>query len=343
MPKAAKKTALADQLLDLHVRHELARLTPEQALTDITHEVETLFTTLGPTPLKELVSLDTVLGIIQRNVIELEIPGAIPDLAGELARTLYDSPEHLNARLCDLIERRHVEAFVDEAVSLREHRNKMITHVLDHPIYAELVSNILYHGITNYIYEDNLISKKVPGVASMLKVGTKMLNKAVSGLDTAVEKNLKGYIARNIEFIVRTSQQFLTEHLTDEQLHESVMDVWAAVEREPLSRLQEGLGVLELSEFIVLGYEFWLSFRKTPYFADAVRTVVSGFYARYGDNPVIDLLNELEITPAQVMVEIGACLPDALAALHACGYLEDVLRRRLAPFYASDAVTALLH
>ncbi|NIV31902.1 MAG: hypothetical protein GWN58_21175, partial [Anaerolineae bacterium] len=95
--------------------------------------------------------------------------------------------------------------------------------------------------IVRYVYEENLLSRRVPGVSSALKFSSKVLNKAVSGLDDVWEKSIKGYIARNVEKLARQSADFLAEQLTDEELKASVMDAWDTFSDRPLAELEHGL------------------------------------------------------------------------------------------------------
>lgn len=334
--------ALADALLERHVQYELSRLSGKRFLNDARKEVDDLYARLPDVTLNDVVSADSIMGVIQRKVIDLDIEGGIPELAGELARQLYGSENHRGATLQAVINDQQVDAFIDEILLLRAHRERVVNGVLSHPVYAELVSNILYNGIVNYIYEGNLISKNVPGVSPMMKFGARMFSKAAPGLDSAVEKNLKAYIARNTQFIVKQSEAFLNHSLTDEQLRESANDLWDKVRDRTLGDLQDGMDDIELSEFIVLGYEFWLAFRKTPYFTGACRTVIDAFFERYGDRPLAELVGDVGVNAEMVMAEIEAFAPAIIKQMKRSGHLEALLRRRLEPFYRSDAVKRLL-
>lgn len=333
---------LADALLEKHVQYELTRLSGKRFLSDARTEVDELYARLPDVTLNDVVSADSIMAVIQRNVIELDIEGGIPELAGELARHLYGSVQHRDTRLREVVGDRQIDAFIDELLLLREHRERVLGGILSHPVYAELVSNILYNGIINYVYDGNLISKKVPGVSPMMKFGAKMFSKAAPGLDAAVEKNLKAYIARNTQFIIEQSEAFLNHALTDDQLRESATDFWDRVRNHTLGELQDGIDDIELSEFIVLGYEFWLSFRKTPYFGNACRLIVDAFFERYGKRPLSELLDDVGVTPDMVMKEIETFAPPILKQLKRSGHLEALLRRRLEPFYRSAGLKQLL-
>ena len=333
---------LAEQLLEQHIQFELKALSGQRLKKDLKAEVGLWFAAADELTLGELVSVETIMGVIQRNVIDMELEGGIPDIAGEMARQVFDSPRHRDTHLSEILTSQQFSEFIEELLLLREQRERLLTHLMDHPLYGELVSNLVYHGIVSYLYEDNLLSRKVPGVGSMMKFSKRMFSKTLPGLDSALEKRLKQFISNNLQFLVRLSDDFLQSALTDEQLHESAMDLWRLVEDKPLGELQSGMNDWELSEFIVLGYEFWLRFRKTPYFEHCCLTVVNHLLALYGDWPVGELLADLGVTQEMALTEAQTWIPPLLATLRKKGYLEALLRRRLAPFYASAAARKVL-
>ena len=333
---------LAETLLELHLQHELDALTGKPLMKNLRAEIRSAFTFMKRMTLREAVTPEAIMATIRRNVIDLEIPPGIPDLAGHMARRIYASPEHQNTTLSDLISEQQVEEFIDEIMGLREQRERLVNHMLDHPLYAELASNILYHGIVNYIYEENLLSRSVPGVAPMMKFGKRMFNRAIPGLDETLERSLKAYISRNLHSIVRQSQSFLTHAMTDAQVRDSAREIWAQLADRSLAGLQEGMSEVELSEFVLLGYEFWLDFRKTPYFEHCCQLVVDQLFERYGETSLAELAKEFGLTPDRIIREAQNYLPPLMRQLREKGYLEAMLRRRLEPFYRSSALIEAL-
>jgi hypothetical protein len=200
----------------------------------------------------------------------------------------------------------------------------------------------VYQGVVNYLYEDNVLTKSVPGVGSMMKFGKRMANRAVPGLDESFERRFKSWLSDSLPGLISRSEQFLNKSLTDDELRDSVMAVWVALEDHTIEELHEGLGDIQLQEFVVLGYEFWLQFRKTPYFEGCVDAVVTHLFELYGDRPLLDLLKELGVDRELVTAEIDGFVLPVIDVLREDGYLEALVRRRLAPFYASAAAKKIL-
>jgi DNA-binding transcriptional ArsR family regulator len=142
--------------------------------------------------------------------------------------------------------------------------------------------------------------------------------------------------------LISRSEQFLHSALSDEELRDSVMAAWVSLEDRTIAELHEGLGDVQLQEFVVLGYEFWLQFRKTGYFENCARAVVSHLFDKYGERPLTDLLGDMGVSREVVMAEIDAYAIPVIDVLREEGYVEALVRRRLAPFYKSAAARKIL-
>ncbi|MDO6440935.1 hypothetical protein [Marinobacter sp. 2_MG-2023] len=331
------KTDPASQVLELHIKHEVASLKGAKLRKFLKHEVGEVLDLASGITLSRLASENQVMETIQRVVVNMELDAGIPELAGEMATEVLNAPVQASTALGDIVTREQATGFVEEMLELRQQRERMISEIMAHPVYQELVSNVVYQGVVNYLYEDNLISKSVPGVGSMMKFGKRMANKAVPGLDETFERRLKAWLSDSLPGLISRSEQFLQRALSDEEVRDTVMAAWAAMEDRTMADLQEGLGDVQLQEFVVLGYEFWLQFRKTAYFEGCTRAVVAHLFAKYGDRPLTDLLGDVGVTREVVMAEVDAWAIPVVDVLREEGYVEALVRRRLSAFYNSAA------
>ena len=336
--------SLAHQLLELHLQHELASFNDDQFLRDVHEEVKGLLAMLQQVSLRDWVTPEQIMGVIQRDVIDIKIAGGIAELAGDMANQVYLSDGHRDAKLREIMSAKQLEQFVEKILSLKSHRQRMVRRALDHPIYADLISHILYEGIVHYLANNNLLSGKLAGMgmSSIMKFGKKMVDKAVPTMEGGLEASLKSFIAKNVRFFIGRSESFLEKALSDEMIRDGIKDLWEALEDKSLKSFQQGMEPIDLSEFVVLGYEFWLKFRRTSYFKTACQTVVDAFYAEYGDEPVTVLLEDVGVNQLMIEKEFESFAPRILAQLRKNGYLEQRLRRRLERFYGSGQVATLL-
>ncbi|GGE69562.1 hypothetical protein GCM10011533_22390 [Streptosporangium jomthongense] len=336
------KTNAADKLLELHVKHELASLKGAKLRKFLKQEVDEILELAGTVTLNRVASEDRVMETIQRVVMDMSLDAGIPGLAGDMATEVLNAPVQASTALGDVLTREQASGFVEEMLELRHQRERMISEIMAHPVYQELVSNVVYQGIVNYLYEDNLITKSVPGVGSMMKFGKRMANKAVPGLDETFERRLKAWLSDSLPGIISRSEQFLQRAISDDEVRDTIMAAWAAMEDRTLAELQDGLGDVELQAFVVLGYEFWLQFRKTDYFAGCAQAVVAHLFVKYGDRPLTDLLSDLGVTRDIIMAELDAWAVPVIDVLREEGYVEALVRRRLSAFYNSAAARKIL-
>ncbi|MDX1452645.1 MAG: hypothetical protein R3183_08820 [Oleiphilaceae bacterium] len=331
---AAKVRAQA--LFECHVQHELRQFETPAFLHWFESELAAQYQSFCELPLKSLVTAKQVKAVIQRNVIENDIPGGIAEIAGEAATALFRSKSHREALLKELLSGQQFEELVDKLLELSEQRTFAIDHLVTLPVYRDLISGVLYQAIMRYIYEENIVSKHVPGVASMLKLGKRMVDKGAPKFEGAIEDNVRNYIVKNLAFLLRESREFLEHSLSDEDIKASALALWDTLENTPIGDFQEGMDTVDLSEFVVLGYEFWLRFRKSAYFKRAYGVVVDYVFHQYGSAPLGELLEDLGIGQQQLMTEVQAFAPGVLQAIKQNGQLEALIRRRLAGFYTSE-------
>ncbi len=333
---------IANTLLELHVQHEMASFDEATFMTWVQEESETLLNWVRTINISQLVSAQKIKDVIKENVVERDIPGAVAEIAGEAATHLFTSEQHLNTHLSEIISNNQYEEFVDKLLELHEQRKEGLNRIIDLPIYKDLISGVLYQAITRYIYESNIITKKVPGVSSLLKMSSKVVNKAAPKLGGAVEDNVRSYISSNITFLLRESKSFLENTLTDAELKVSAMDFLDLLEDKTLGEFQEGMDSIDLTEFVALGYEFWLRFRGTEYFKNSYELMVDYFFQKYSEGDLSVLLDDLAITEDEIMNEAKRFAPQLINTLKESGQLEGLIRRRFERFYTSDEALSVL-
>ncbi|HKK55941.1 hypothetical protein [Marinobacter sp.] len=333
---------LANALLEQHVKHELSALKGAKMRRFLAQELDELFDLAGRVTLGRITSAEQVMVLVRKVVINMEMNPDIPGVAGDMYTEALSAPIQKTTKLNEIITREQVTGFLEQALALKEQRQRMISGVMSHPVYQQMVATVVYQGVVNFLYEDNLLTKNVPGVGSMMKFGKRMANRAVPGLDESFERRFKAWLAQSLPGLIARSEEFLQKSLTDEELRDSIMEVWESVENQTIEELHEGLGDVRMQGFLVLGYEFWLQFRQTPYFEGCAEAVVTRFFEYYGDRPVLELLKEMGVEREVIMAEIDGLELPLLDVLHKEGYLEALIRRRLTAFYTSAAARKLL-
>jgi hypothetical protein len=335
-------TNVAEQLAELHLKHELERFSNTQFIAWLESESPMFFDAFSQIKLSEFVAAKDVKDIIKEQVVEQDIPGPIAEIAGEASAKLFSSQKHLDTPLKVIMSAEQFEGFVNKLLELKTQRHNLINGLIDLPVYKDLISGVIYQAITRYIYDSNVLSKNIPGVSSMLKMSRNVVNKTVPKLGGAVEEGIRNYIKNNLSLFQQESKSFLINTLTEEELQASILDFWDSIENKTLGEIQTDMSAVDLSDLVVLGYEFWLSFRKTSYFEHCYHSVVDYLFDTYGNEPMAILFEDLDLSPEKILKQAEQWAPHLLSQLRNSGQLETILQRRLTHFYHSEKALQLL-
>jgi hypothetical protein len=314
---------------EAHVAFEIEQLVGSKGQDFISRQVHLLWNTLRNTPVPQLVSHEQVMGIVQRYVIDGPVTDELLDVISTVAVNLIQSPVNAQASLGDLVDDDARVALVAHSLTLKKLRDDVIHATAANPLYAEIVSDLLYNGIADYLEAGTEMTKKVPGMGSLMKKGGSMLSKRVGSL----EDRLRGYISSNMQGILNSSEAKLKESLTDERITEVSNEIWKAA-RGLHPRVDGYIGADDVEKFVSLGSQFWLHFRQTGYFRSLLEEGVDTVLEDAKNQTVSDWIAGIGIGEDTVVEEISKQWALLAPVVQHNGYLEAAIRARLEPFYA---------
>ena len=327
----------AQALLDAQVAYTLEQLSGRHLEQQITELVGHLLKDAGKLKLADVVTPAMIKQTAHRYAIHHEIPPAIPELVGEVARDLYNLKSHDDNRLLDLLSDEQFREVLKKVLEMKSLREQLIREAVSNPIYGEMISEVLYHGITDYITK-NPLAKKIPGAQSMMKLGKSVMDMATPN----VEAGIKKYISQNISASLKQSEKFLIRNLSDEKITRVATDVWNEVKLNRIAVFRDYVAESDIEDFFVIGFEYWRELRKTDYYRDMIDAGVDFFFRKYGKTTLTGLLDEMGVDQDMIVAEAMHYAPHIIEVLHKKGLLEKAIRRQLEPFFHSDAARALL-
>lgn len=335
----AKKTmhSKAAQLLDAQIAYTIEQITGSAFPGLIEEHVDAALKDVAKLKLKDVVSADQIRTTAHFYASSIEISPAIPELVGEISREIYNHPGHDDTTLNDLIPDKRFKEFALKASEMRELRERIIRESIGNPVYAEMIGDVLYHGISSYI-TDNPLTKKIPGAQSMMKFGKGLMDKATPNL----EEGLKKYVNANIKSSLRESEHFLIKHLDNDTLYDLIDDTWDKIKHHKISVFRDYVSENDIEEAFVIGFDYWRYLRKTDYYRGLIDAGIDFFFAKYGNSKLTEIIEEFGVDRDMIVRDVLHYVPGVLEALQKKKLLEPALRRVLAPFYESDAVTAIL-
>ena len=327
----------AARLLEAQLAFFLAEFEGERLRQNLAIEAEAYCDLLENVSVRELLSPDDVIGWIERNVLAYEPTEGFRRQAVLLFEMGLNNPSHQQLPMRQLLNRQIYDLMVERLISRPALREELIHGVLGSPVYHQLLSDVLYHSITDYLVTANPLSRNVPGVSSLMKVGKGVMSK-LGGLDQAVESTLKTYIQANIRATADYSEKLLDKALSNDKLRALADALWPRLEAYELGQATRHLEIEGLSYMAMV---FWNQIRQTDYMKAQVRYLVNAWYEHTGNTPAMDVLTDLGIPREQVVREVIAIGRPLLTAWTRSGYIERRLREHLQHFYLSPAAQHL--
>ncbi|MGQ0697155.1 MAG: hypothetical protein ACT4PZ_02820 [Panacagrimonas sp.] len=340
--KKKPKAGPAEALLEAHVAFVLEQLAGDPLNTLLENLLDTALEEAAQITLESVVTLDMIKATARTYAVELELGGGIPELVGDIARALHAHPVHDRTRLSDLISQRRFEDLLDHALALKSVRSRLVGEVIASPLYESIASDLLYNGIRDYLTRGAGASISIPGARSAMKFGRAVIGRATSGLESALEENIKKHIGHSVGQVSEKTAQSLLDGEHDAALREVALDSWRHIRNARVGDLREDLSALDVEELFVTLYEWWKELRKTPFMGAMIDAGIERFFDRFGAQTLAELLDDLGISRSMMLDEALRFAPHVLQALNAAGRVEPVVRQLLAPFYRSGRVEAVL-
>ncbi|MBC7751100.1 MAG: hypothetical protein H7Z73_05195, partial [Candidatus Saccharibacteria bacterium] len=262
----------AEALLEAHVEHTIRQI---QNFDVIRAEVAAFFTELTETPLSNLVQLERIQKIAQERVLDIAPSNQLRTEIANIVKDALKNKEGKNTLISDLIPDATAEAVISMISSDTARRNKIIHEIFGNPTTGEVLSTTISHAIKDYM-ENNVVTKKIPGAAGLMKFGKGMLEKAT---DSNFDDALQSYLSRNIRNIMNISEKKTQETLSNNKVHRLAADIWLKVKTksvDSVAQLVDAPTVDASSHIVVV---IWNHIRTTKYVQSIVSEGVAGWYA----------------------------------------------------------------
>ncbi len=328
----------AAQLLDAHVAFVCEQITGDSFAGLVEEHVDAALLDIKKLKLKDVVSAKQIKATARFYASEMDIAPAIPELVGEISRRIYNHPGHDDTRLEDILTDKQFREFARKIAEMRELRERIIRESIGNPMYSEMIGDVLYHGIKNYL-ANNPLTKNIPGAQSLMKIGKGLMDKTTPNL----EEGLKKYVNHNTAASLRESERFLLKHLNDDAIYDTAVDIWNKVKHQKVSHFKEYVSEEDVEDAFVIGFEYWRgSLRESDYYTGFIDAGVEFFFEKYGNSTLDELLDEVGVSRDMIVRDVMHYVPGVLKALQKKKLLEDAVRRGLAPFYESDAAADIL-
>jgi hypothetical protein len=326
---------IAQRLLDAHVIHELEQLRGPQFGSLVERGIDALFDWLGDVKLDDVVTRGQIESVIERYAIDLKVSGAFAELAGEMSTIVVSSRLGKRTRVDEVLPPETFAQFADKVAGLEPLWRELLHLVVQSDAYATLLARAVQHSFLDRLFgaaDEASKQTLIEGLVARLR----------PLIEQRIEPQLAGYVERLVKQAIQRTEKRLIVALDVEAVRGVIDEVWDGVAPLKLSDAFAYLGSHDLEDFVVLGYEFWQRYRKSPYFRDISGELVDHFFTKYGDETLLGLLEDLGVTATMVSSELRSFLGPLLERALATDFLEQRIRAHLEPFYRSAAVVGIL-
>ncbi|MFI2285087.1 hypothetical protein [Nocardia beijingensis] len=331
---------IAERLLDAQVAYLLAEVTGERFAEVVARDTEAVLGVADTLVFRDVVELEQAKQTV-RTVVEL-IGGSpvFADMVGVFADSIYD---HIAANndytLGEVVEREPVEALLEKIFGMHQAQERILDRLTESPLVATVASKFVDKLINDFVQANRERAEKIPGVSSLMSLGQSAANRAKKAADGTFVGDLAG---KGALFALKRTNNAIREMLRDAPVHAAAMEFWDLHADEPVSGLRDYLSRKDLNELVLLCYEIAVTTREKEYFGLLIDECVEVFFTKYGDYTLAAMLPELGLTGDDIVKEILRYGPAVIEGAKRDGVLAGLIRERLAPFYTSDEVLAIL-
>jgi hypothetical protein len=330
---------LGERLLDAQVAFHLARLTGDELEVTATRLATWALDAADARQLADLVDPAAVKAVIARTLVEAPGSSAVTALL-ELGRELAVAGPSEPFAVGDVVDRDQVERLLDEALALTPVLERALERLTASPLVGAAATRFMARIVGEALAANQAAADRVPGLGSLLTMGTK----AAAGMVGAADKQLNGLLAdtagKGGTLAVRRLNRIVVDTLRDPSTRDAVLQVWDLAAAEPVGGL--GDDVDQLAGVVDAGRDLTVSVLAHPRVVALGDALVDGFFEAFGGYTAGELMEQLDIARDDLVAAVARNASAVVGALVDSGALEEALRAELAPFYASDEVARLL-
>ncbi|MCA0155524.1 hypothetical protein LB823_04870 [Tsukamurella sp. M9C] len=323
---------LAARLLEAQIAFARKQLRDTAYHSLVIDEVDHALAVASELTLAEAVTPDMIKAVAAKYAVQVPVEGAIPELVGEIAGRLYRHTVNDTTRLDEVIDSHSFEKLVSTVTEM-DLTGRVLQALSESPVTEDAVASVLHAAASsaaddaNRALARNAVTRTVAGAAA------RALRPALPALGQRADAAAR----QGVRFALRRVAAD-----GDETLAEAVRDFWR---QHRGSAVAEYRGVLtdgDVEDVVVLIFEFWRTFRDTDYFRALLDEGIDHVFDKYGDASLYELLAELGVGREDMIEEALRFGPPVIATLDERGVIEDLLRRRLTPFFESEEYRAAI-
>ncbi|MCG8394146.1 MAG: hypothetical protein MI745_13795 [Pseudomonadales bacterium] len=294
---------------------------------------------IGDLPIGKLVDSDSLANVVDQWLQHALSAQGLQNVISDVSQAVWQAAEKDDATVGELLSETHFEAILEQALKLQSLREKAVHAAMNHPLVSEMVSEMLYTGIKNFLLEENALAK-LPGVSSVMKMGRKsVVGKAMGGM----EETIRVYLQKNIRVTLKTGEQWLNKQLTNERIEQLARDGYRRVAplkpADYLKLVPQGT----IEEVVEQGCAITDESARLAYTRRLVSIGIHAAVKSLETLPLKALLDGMKISEDKVREITTPALARGATVLVEQGVLEPFIEWVVEDFYGSEACKKIIN
>ncbi len=329
----------AAALLEAHSQHLLAQVNSDNLPATLTREVNAFLDWANVTPINRVISVERLQTFAVDYVLNQAPTEGLRLQITTLAQAAFNSPLNSQTYVHQLIEHKNYLAIVEKIASHDSLKKDIIHAAIANPVYAKLLSDVVFHALSDYLLHENPLAKKVPGMSSLMKMGKGLMES--TGGNGAIESAIRSYLHKNMQSIVDLSEKVLIRTLDAKQIHHVAEQMWHKIKAEPLSTSQQYLNNSDIEFASQVGIDIWNHLRQTPYMQALLKELIAVWFNTFAHKDGLTLLADVNITREILLKEAQLFAEPVVVEMLQSGFLAERVTVQLTEFYSLDIVSQI--
>ncbi len=326
---------LVSALRDAHKAHLSQQLQNPEHWQGLMAQASNLLTDI---PLGNLVDQDSLVEVVNQWLLEALSARGLQDVINDVSLAVWQAAEQDDATIGELLREEHFETILEQVLKLQSLRERAIHSAMNHPLVSEMVSEMLYTGIKNFLLEENALAK-LPGVSSMMKMGRKsVVGKAMGGM----EESIRTYLQKNIRVTLKTGEQWLNKQLTNERIQQLARDGYLRVAPLKPANYMKMVPDGAVTEVVAQSCAITDESARLAYTRRLVSVGIQAAVTSLMDKPLKSVLEGMQISEERIREIATPALARGASILVEQGVLEPFIEWVLDDFYQSEACKKIL-
>lgn len=328
---------LADRLLDAQVAWLVGRLTGDELPGMVERDLRALLDLESRITLADLVDAARAKQIVREALATVPASTGASTIVTMVADVVYDGPE-ASYTLGEVVSREDVERIAAEVLSRTDLLARLLDDVSASPLASSLASRFVGRLVGEVLQSNRAAAERIPGLGALVALGVGAAG-VVAG---AADKQIEGVLGMGATFATRRLNRVLVETLKDPAARAAVLEVYDLYADRPIPHLRDAAKRKDVHQTAGLLQNVAISGATSEPVLALADALVEAFWRIYGDHPATAFATDLGLDRDALVAQATSMASVAVAVAHDNGDLERLVRERLAPFYASPEVAAIL-